>query len=401
MTIDFNNPSQIRTTAATTSYRVDMRPLTDTPLSDVMPTPSAQEVSALQNYYGQVQDDVDNVRNLGNGCTCGYSDAGAGQAIENFKQTNPDGPIDATQIYRLIEAATKDADNNAAGGEFKDLQSFVEKNWNRMDDKARAVWQVYYQQVMDSRNRGKTGIDHQDYEQMLGKMRQAGGIQDDDQECGEYKDASAGAAIKKLEGQNPNGPISGDQMLSLILEATQDMDNQAASKEYEDLSKFVQKNYARLSPEAKEIWELYQRNVQQSQAEGNPGIPTDRFDRMIRDMTKIQQRNQDASGKYEDPSAGDAIESLQARVPNGPISGNEMRRLVLDAIKDYDSQSTSTEFSDLERFVSSNKDRLSPEAKQIWEIYSQAVQNARARGEQGIQEGDYQEMIARMRDVLG
>lgn len=399
-----NHTGHVHSTTHTHQTR-DLAPLTERPLSDVMPTPSAQEVSALNNYYSNVLDDVDSVRNLG--CTCPqfYEDAGAGQAIENQKANNPNGPIGAEEIYRLIKSATDDLDGSAAGKEFNDLQKFVEKNWDRMDAKAQQVWTIYYQQVMQERSQGNSGIKHEDYEGMLGRMREAGGIEDcdedDEHEHEEFKDASSAAAIEALDRQNPEGQISGDQMMRLIFDATQDGDSQAAGKEYDDLAKFVQKNYGRLSAEAKEIWDIYAQEVEEIRAQGQTGIPGDRYGAMLGKMREVQGENDEDAENFEDVGAGDAIGSIGRSNPNGQVSGAEMRRLILDATKDFDGQSAGAEYNDLKRYVDANNDRLSPDAREIWEIYQGYAEQARAQGQSAIPEESYQRMMQEMKDALG
>ncbi|MBI3925792.1 MAG: hypothetical protein HY319_09645 [Armatimonadetes bacterium] len=398
MNIDSNlGPTNVTASTAASRAELEAR-VRQATLAPARP-PSPAEIRELQAYYNGALATTERVRGLGPGCDDhdhheGYSDESAGEAIEDLNRLNPRGTITADQMYRLVHSATSDRDNNAAGGEFDDLQRFVETNWNRLDPKAREVWRVYYEQVMQTRASGKTGIADAEYQKMLKGMKDVSAGKD------EWKDASAGEAIEALEQENPGGVISGDQMLALIERATSDPDSQAAGNEFEDLSKFVQRNYGRLSAEAKEMWALYVSTVEEVRRQGQTGIPQDRYDRMLSEMREIQESNDEASTNYEDAGAGDAIESLNRRNPEGRISGVEMRRLVLDATKDLDSQAAGAEFDDLKRFVAANEDRLSDEAREIWDIYCRTAEEARGQGQSGIGGRAYQEMIRQMKDVL-
>jgi gas vesicle protein len=394
MTIDFN-PALNNISGPARVSRPELVPLSEAHEMGLVTAPSPEQIRQLQAYYGDVLGSCDCIRGLGSQCYR-FEDAGAGQAIENLQHQNPQGPLTAEQLVRLIQSATEDLDNSAAGAEFNDLQKFVQSNWNRMDDKAKQVWQVYYEKVMESRSQGKSGIDNQQYEEMLKDMKEIAGCQDDKQ----FKDASAGEAIKALEQENPEGVISGDQMRRLIYDATSDADSQAAGKEFDDLSKFVKKNYGRLSAEAKEMWDIYARTVEELRGQGQTGIPSDRYEQMFEEMEEIQESNEEASENYEDPGAGDAIESLQRRNPEGQISGVQMRRLVLDATKDKDGQAAGAEYEDLKRFVDANRDRLSDEALAIWQVYSRTVERSRSQGQDFIDDESYQEMVGEMKDVL-
>jgi hypothetical protein len=313
-----------------------------------------------------------------------YKDAGAGQAIEALKKENPKGKITGDQMEKLIIDATKDPDNQAAGKEYEDLKKFVDQNKSRLSPDAKAKWEVYDKHVQEAKQKGQTGIPFDEYEKMKKEIHEAKGKT-------EYKDASAGKAIDALNKENPKGEISGDQMEKLIIDATKDFDNQAAGKEYEDLKKFVDQNKNRLSPDAKAKWEVYDKYVQEAKHKGQTGIPAGEY-------AKMKKEIHEAKGKehYEDAGAGKAIDALNKENPKGEITGDEIYKLIVDGTKDLDNQSAGKEYDDLKKYVEQNWNRLSPEAKAKWEVYEDFAREARARGESGMNQEDYQIMLREM-----
>jgi len=207
-----------------------------------------------------------------------YQDSGAGKAIDELKKKNPNGEITADQMEKLIIDGTKDLDNQAAGKEFKDLQKFVKENWKRLSPDAKAIWGVYEKHVQEAQKKGQTGIDSSDYEKMKKEMKEA-----------RYHDASAGKAIEALKDQNPKGQITGDQIYNMIADATADADNQAAGKEYEDIRRFVETNEARLTPEAKAKWQVYQKYAEEARSQGQTGIAEEEYRKMLGEMKAAGQ----------------------------------------------------------------------------------------------------------------
>ncbi len=306
-----------------------------------------------------------------------YQDAGAGKAIEALKKQNPNGQISADQMYKLIIDATADYDNQAAGKEYEDLKKFVQANEKRLSPDAKAMWEVYDKYVQEAKKKGQTGIDAGEYEKMKKEMKEA-----------RYHDVGAGKAIEALKEQNPNGQISADQMYKLIIDATADYDNQAAGKEYEDLKKFVQANEKRLSPDAKAMWEVYDKYVQEAKKKGQTGIDAGEYEKMKKEMKEA---------RYHDVSAGKAIEALKEQNPKDQITGDQMYKLIIDGISDPDNQAAGNEYDDLMRFIDANESRLSPEAKAKWQVYEKYAEAARAKGETGLSGEDYQKMINEMK----
>ena len=221
--------------------------------------------------------------------TAGYKDAGAGAAIEKL-HTQPK-PVSGQNMQDAIINATKDFDNQAAGKEYGDLKKYVGQNWNKLSPDAKAKWRVYEREVCHQRSHGRTGIPSGAYNNMIGRMKRTG-----------YQDASAGAAIETLRNQPK--PVSGKAMESAIVNATKDLDNQAAGKEFADMQKFVGQNWNNLSNQAKAKWNVYAKHAYANKRKGNTGIPMNEYRQMLGEMKR--------AGNYQDASAGRAIEGLNS-----------------------------------------------------------------------------------------
>ena len=87
----------------------------------------------------------------------------------------------------------------------------------------------------------------------------------------DHADATAGKAIDGL-AKAPR-PISGADMGKAIVSATQDLDNHAASTEYDMLKKFATDNWSAMSPQAQKQFAIYEKYAKEYQAKGKPGIP--------------------------------------------------------------------------------------------------------------------------------
>lgn len=95
-----------------------------------------------------------------------------------------------------------------------------------------------------------------------------------------YQDEGAGRAIEQLRQENPKH-ITDDRLVQLVLTATADTDNQSAGREYQDLRKFVQENWSKLTPDAKAKWQIYERFVQDAKSKGQTGMPIQDYMKMM------------------------------------------------------------------------------------------------------------------------
>lgn len=209
-----------------------------------------------------------------------------------------------------------------------------------------------------------------------------------------YGDAGAGKAIDELKAQNPQ-KITAEMMQKLIVDATQDVDGQAAGKEYDDLKKFVMQSWGKLTPAAKQVWQIYERCVYDARAKGQTGIDVRDYEKMKKDMAKVREDGGQET-KYKDAGAGKAIEDLKAQNPQ-KITPEMLQKLIVAATQDLDNQAAGKEYEDLKKFVTENESKLTPEAKQVWQVYEKYVQAAKAKGQTGIEQSEYDKMVQEMR----
>jgi len=203
-----------------------------------------------------------------------------------------------------------------------------------------------------------------------------------------YTDATAAATLTQLARDNPKpGSLSGQEMTDAIIRATQDPDNQAAGREYQDLAKFVRENEQVLSPEAKRAFQVYQRYAQTAQGRGQTGITMPDFMRMQSEMRLV------SGPQYQDRGAAATLTALGKDNPKpGSISGQEMSDAILRASRDPDNQAAGKEFADVAKFVRENEQLLSPEAKRAFAVYERFANEAKAKGQTGIDLGSYGKM---------
>ena len=208
---------------------------------------------------------------------------------------------------------------------------------------------------------------------MVGEMRTSG-----------YQDASAGRAIENLKDKP--GEISGQDMQNTVIDATKDLDGQAAGKECNDLRKFATENWDRMSPDAREKLRTYEKSVWSAKARGLSGIPQNEYTQMVSDMKRAG---------YKDASVGRAIEDLKNKP--GMITGHDMQRAIFEGTRDLDSSAASTEYADFSKFAVENWHRMTPDARAKFRVYQQLAQSAQARGLTGIPQNEYEQMKWQMR----
>ncbi|MFH1808686.1 MAG: LysM peptidoglycan-binding domain-containing protein [Pseudomonadota bacterium] len=193
-------------------------------------------------------------------------------------------------------------------------------------------------------------------------------------------DASMTAAIDQLK-KTPQ-PISGEAMKTCIVDGSKDLDNAAASTEYQQLAGFAKNNWDKLSPDAKATFRVYSNAAKKAHKEGLTGIPTDRYDKMVADMGKAG---------YLDETAGAAVENL--REHKKPISGEAMHQAITDVEGDTDPALARNCHKDLKRFVGRNMDKLSPEAQAKWQVYDDFMKKAPKGEGASISDDSWQKMM--------
>jgi hypothetical protein len=287
-----------------------------------------------------------------------YKDVGAGQQLNALAaQNKKPGSISGKEMVDAIIQGTVDRDGQAAGKEYADIKKFVTENAQLLSPEAKQAFAVYESHVKSAQARGQTGIDPRDYARMETQLNRVGQPR--------YQDTSAAQTLNALAAGNKQpGSISGNEMADAINQATRDLDNQAAGKEYADIKKFVTENEQLLSPEAKRAFAVYERHAQAAQAKGQTGLG------MLDSMRMNAEMRQVASPQYLDASAAKQLNALAAgNKQPGSISGQEMANAIFNGIKDLDGKAMTTEFRDISKFVKENEQLLSPEAKRVFAEY--------------------------------
>jgi hypothetical protein len=201
------------------------------------------------------------------------------------------------------------------------------------------------------------------------------------------KDAGATAAIAQLP---KHGMVEGEQTAKMIRDATSDKDGNAAGLEHTEVMKWARDNWDRLSPESKQMIEIYDKECQKSLSNHSTGIESKAYDRMMGDIDALVP-------KRGDESADAAIAKLENS--HGPISGEAMQAAIKDGVGDADGQAAGKEFDAFMKFQSENRSRLSPEASKVLDIYERYARQAQAKGQTGIPQDQFDKMMTEMKAV--
>ena len=199
-------------------------------------------------------------------------------------------------------------------------------------------------------------------------------------------DASLKAAFSALP---QSGEISGAVFQQAILAGTEDLDNSAAGREYEDVERYATENWERLSPNARQKFRTYQRFARAAQTDERTGLRPTEYARMREDLQRAG---------YRDASAGRAIEAIMPG-PDGKaqvVTGAQMSEAIVQGTKDLDAQAAAQEYDDLSAFAANNWQRLSPEAQDAFRTYAGFAMDARQAGQTGIRVADFARMKAQL-----
>ncbi len=296
------------------------------------------------------------------------------------------GTVSGQSMMNAIVTGAKDPDNQAAGLEFAEMSKWVGNNQSRLSPEAKQVYSVYEKAAKTSLAQGKTGIPEATFKQMAADMQKVarGGGNTYEPVPAPKSDASAAKATAELKAKP--GQISGNDMTDAIAKGIQDPDGQAAGAEFKEFQKFSKENSAKLSPEAKEVMGIYEKYAKASQAKGQTGIAQTELSKMLTEMRNVK-----------DSSATKALAELDKKP--GPITGDEMARAVQKGTGDLDGQSVGAEYDAFKTWAEANKAKLSPEAKQVMEIYKQHAETARAKGDTGMALDEWKSMVKEMKSV--
>ncbi|WP_208718976.1 hypothetical protein [Corallococcus sicarius] len=198
------------------------------------------------------------------------------------------------------------------------------------------------------------------------------------------KDLGAMVELNKLN--QTSGSIGAGQMADTIERAVGDLDGQAASSEYRTVADWAMNNRERLTPEAKQVVDIYSKYAAMSQARGESGIPQDDFNKMLGEMRDVG-----------DASAKKALAQLDRK--GGTVSGEDMARAIKTGTADHDGQAAGAEAKEFEKWASKNESRLSPEAKEVLDVYRKHTKAAQAQGREGMTPSETAAMNSEMRKV--
>ena len=201
--------------------------------------------------------------------------------------------------------------------------------------------------------------------------------------CWTPLDLSALAELNKLD--QTKGPITGEQLADAIQNGTADLDGQAASGEYRAFSEWAQKNAGRLTPEAKQVMDIYSKYAAQAQARGETGISQADSQKMQAEMAKVG-----------DQGAKRALAKLD-KLPS-PISGRDMARAIESGVKDNDNN-TKAEVDAFRNWAAKNGNKLSPEAKEVLKAFEKHAGKAMAHGDKDLSRREWANLKKEFRDI--
>jgi predicted nucleotidyltransferase len=281
------------------------------------------------------------------------------------------GPINGDQMADAIRRGTADRDGKAASDEYKQFADWAKQNEKKLSPEAKQVLDVYKKYAEAAQAKGQSGIPDSEYRKMLKEMNNV-------------RDSSTTSALKDLD--KTKGPINGDQMAEAIKKGVEDKDGKGASDEYKQFADWAKKNEKRLSPEAKQVLEVYTKYAKAAQAKGQAGIPDAEFQKMVKEMNSVQ-----------DASVAAALSGLDKN--KGPITGDQMAAAIKKGTQDKDGKGATDEFKQFADWAKKNESRLSPEAKQVLDVYKKYAEAAQAKGSSGITDADFQKMVKEMNSV--
>ncbi len=197
-------------------------------------------------------------------------------------------------------------------------------------------------------------------------------------------DVGASKELAKLDAHK--GPINGDQLAAAIERGTRDLDGKAASDEFKQFADWAKKNQSRLSPEAKQVMDIYEKYAKAAQAKGQAGIAPADYKKMVSEMKGVQD-------------AGVARELAKLDSHKGPVSGDQLTSAIDRGVRDPDNKAATDEFKQFADWAKKHPAKLSPEAKQVMDIYEKYAKAAQAKGQSGIDPAEYKKMVSEMRSA--
>lgn len=292
------------------------------------------------------------------------------------------GSISGNEMMKALMKGTAGLEGESAKQAYQDIEKFVKENKTLLSEEAKATYRIFDKYAKAAAQTEAGVISLRDSMKMQAEMAKAAAPQ--------HGDKSMGHSLKKLAERNKGpGSISGEELTQALLKGSEDGDNQTAGVEFGDALKFVTENSHLLSPEAKKVFAVYQRFVDEARAQSQTGLSDGEFKRMSSEMKTA------GTPVYRDDSAEKALTKLAAKNTSaGSISGNEMMKAIIEGTKDVDGHGAGKEYRDFAKFVRENDRLLSAQAKETFAVFEKAVKAAQAKGHPGFTEKEWDKLVA-------
>jgi hypothetical protein len=153
-------------------------------------------------------------------------------------------------------------------------------------------------------------------------------------------------------------------LAAAIRKGTEDADGKGATDEYRQFADWAQKNESQLSPEARQVLDIYKKHSEAAQAQGQSGMLDSDFRQMVKEMDEVR-----------DDSVAQALVKL-SRTPL-EVSGRQMLRAIRKGVGDLDGKSATDEFKQFADWTRESGKKLSPKAKRVMAVYEKYAKAAR------------------------
>ncbi|MFY2560492.1 hypothetical protein ACN469_22965 [Corallococcus terminator] len=198
----------------------------------------------------------------------------------------------------------------------------------------------------------------------------------------EWAPLDLGALRETNNLDQTKGPVTADQLTQAIERGTADLDGNAAGGEYRAFSEWAAKNQDRLTPEAKQVMDLYSKFAANGQ---NGGIAHGDWKQMLKEMKGVG-----------DKGAEKALAGLD-KLPK-PISGEDLAKAIRSGTKDADNN-TAAELKTFQDWAKKNADKLSPEAKEVMGKFEKHATKAMATGDKDLSSTEWSKMMKDFKSV--
>ncbi|MCP3104108.1 hypothetical protein LZ198_35080 [Myxococcus sp. K15C18031901] len=210
-----------------------------------------------------------------------------------------------------------------------------------------------------------------------GALRKLGG--------GDWQPLDTGALRETARLDQTKGPVTAEQLTQAIERGTADLDNQAAGGEYRAFEEWAQKNGDRLTPEAKQVMDLYSKAAAKAQAQGQTGIPVGEWNQLVKDMRSVGDKSMERQLAHLDGKPG-------------PISGEDLARAIERGVRDTDGQ-THAEAKALSDWAKKNQGKLSPEAKEVLSTFERHAKKVTESGSKDFSKSELRDLHRAFKNI--